>query len=80
MSSAGQESREWHFYVTDMIEFGEKSRHRWRNKDHPQSITAGIQGIRCVRSCSARNSSDVKGKIWLHVAQERISKNASPSS
>ena len=26
MSSAGQESREWHFYVTDMIEFGEKSR------------------------------------------------------
>jgi uncharacterized protein with HEPN domain len=26
MSSAGQESREWHFYVTDMIEFGEKIR------------------------------------------------------
>ena len=26
MSSAGQESREWRFYVTDMIEFGEKIR------------------------------------------------------
>ena len=26
MSSAGNEAREWRFYVTDMIEFGEKVR------------------------------------------------------
>ena len=26
MSNAGEESRDWHFYVTDMIEFAEKVR------------------------------------------------------
>ena len=78
-SSAGQESREWRFYVTDMIEFGEKIRAYTSEMDQATFVAdaltydATLRNLELIREAATCIPSAIRDEHrWTQQTRSRL--------